>query len=141
MPDFPGGSVDRNLPDNEGDMGSIPGPGRSHMPQSNEPHATTTEPVCLKPVLHNERSRCNEKPVRWNRVAPTHPNQRKPVHCREGPAQPKINKYYKQEGSFKKRSSSCVPWSNVLTSLSLSFLIYKIKLIIVIATSCGCWKD
>ena len=33
--DFPGGAVVKNLPANEGDMGSIPGPGRSHMPQSN----------------------------------------------------------------------------------------------------------
>ena len=33
--DFPGGSVDKNLPVNPGDMGSIPGPGRFHMPQSN----------------------------------------------------------------------------------------------------------
>ena len=30
--DFPGGAVDRNPPANAGDMGSIPGPGRSHMP-------------------------------------------------------------------------------------------------------------
>ena len=33
--DFPGGSVVRNLPANAGDMGSIAGPGRSHMPRSN----------------------------------------------------------------------------------------------------------
>ena len=33
--DFPGATVDKNLPANAGDMGSIPGPGRSHMPQSN----------------------------------------------------------------------------------------------------------
>ena len=33
--DFPGGTVVKNLPANAGDMGSIPGPGRSHMPQSN----------------------------------------------------------------------------------------------------------
>ena len=31
---FPGGSVVKNLPANAGDMGLIPGPGRSHMPQS-----------------------------------------------------------------------------------------------------------
>ena len=30
---FPGGA--KNLPANAGDMGSSPGPGRSHMPQSN----------------------------------------------------------------------------------------------------------
>ena len=32
---FPGGSVVKNPPANAGDMGSIPGPGRSHMPSSN----------------------------------------------------------------------------------------------------------
>ena len=34
-PDFPGGAVVKNLPANAGDAGSIPGPGRSHMPWSN----------------------------------------------------------------------------------------------------------
>ena len=32
---FPGGAVDKNLPATAGDMGLIPGPGRSHMPWSN----------------------------------------------------------------------------------------------------------
>ena len=32
--DFPGGAGDRNLRSNAGDLGSIPGPGGSHMPQS-----------------------------------------------------------------------------------------------------------
>ena len=32
---FPGGSVVKNLPANAGDMGSILGQRRSHMPQSN----------------------------------------------------------------------------------------------------------
>ena len=31
--DFPGGPVVKNLSSNAGDMGSIPGLGRSHMPQ------------------------------------------------------------------------------------------------------------
>ena len=35
--DFPGGAVVKNPPANAGDTGSIPGPGRSHMPQSNQP--------------------------------------------------------------------------------------------------------
>ena len=35
MGDFPGGTVVKNLPANAGDMGSSPGPGRSHMPWSN----------------------------------------------------------------------------------------------------------
>ena len=33
--DFPGGKVERNLPANERDMGSIPDLGRFHMAQSN----------------------------------------------------------------------------------------------------------
>ena len=33
--DFPGGTVVKNPPDNAGDAGSSPGPGRSHMPQNN----------------------------------------------------------------------------------------------------------
>ena len=33
--DFPGGAVVKNLPANAGDMGSLPGPGRSHMQWSN----------------------------------------------------------------------------------------------------------
>ena len=32
---FPGGAVVENLPANEGDTGSSPGLGRSHMPRSN----------------------------------------------------------------------------------------------------------
>ena len=33
--DSPGGTVVKNPPANAGDMGSFPGPGRSHMLQSN----------------------------------------------------------------------------------------------------------
>ena len=33
--DFPGGAVVKNPPANAADTGSIPGPGRSHMPRSN----------------------------------------------------------------------------------------------------------
>ena len=33
--DFPGGAVVKNPPANAGDMGSLPGPGRSHMLRSN----------------------------------------------------------------------------------------------------------
>ena len=74
--DFPGGSVVKNPPANAGDMGSSPGPGRSHMPWSNETRAPQLlslrsrarkpqllKPACLEPVLLNKRSHCNEKPV------------------------------------------------------------------------------
>ena len=33
--DFPGGRVDKNPPANAGDVGSIPRPGRFHVPQGN----------------------------------------------------------------------------------------------------------
>ena len=33
--DFPGGTVDKNPPDNAGDTGWIPGPGKFLMPRSN----------------------------------------------------------------------------------------------------------
>ena len=43
--DFPHGTVDKNPPANAGDMGSIPGLRRFHLPQSNETlWATATEP-------------------------------------------------------------------------------------------------
>ena len=54
----------KNPSTNAGDMGSSPGLGRSHMPRSL--CATTTEPACLEPVLHNKRSHGNEKPTHHN---------------------------------------------------------------------------
>ena len=33
--DFPGGAAVKNPPSNAGDVGSIPGPGGSHVPQGN----------------------------------------------------------------------------------------------------------
>ena len=70
MVNFSGGTVDKNLSPNAGDMGSIPGLGRSHMPLSNlacvpqllSLSAATTEAYALraftlqreKPVHRNE---------------------------------------------------------------------------------------
>ena len=69
----------KSPPANAGDMGSSPGPGRSHMPPSNKAHvpqllilhSTAHEPQLLKPtrlepVLHNKRSHHNKKPVHRN---------------------------------------------------------------------------
>ena len=36
MQGFPGGTVVKNPPANAGDMGSSPGPGRSHMPAAEQ---------------------------------------------------------------------------------------------------------
>ena len=46
-PDFPGCTVDRNPLSNAGGMGSIPSPGRFHMPRSNLAHV----PQLLSPQL------------------------------------------------------------------------------------------
>ena len=49
---FPGGSVVKNPPANAGDTGSIPDPGRSHVPWSNEAQASqlqSNEPVLYSP--------------------------------------------------------------------------------------------
>ena len=45
--DFSGGAVVKKPPFNAGDMGSSPGPGRSHMPVAEQlsPCTTTTEAV------------------------------------------------------------------------------------------------
>ena len=71
---FPGGLVVRNPPANSGDAGSIPGPGRSHMPLCSEAHEPQPwslcsrarepqllKPACLQPVPRNERGDCNGK--------------------------------------------------------------------------------
>ena len=71
---FRGGAVVKNPPANAGDMGSSPGPGRSHMlwsnyaraPQLLSLRATLMKPVHLEPVLHNKRSHHNEKPTQHN---------------------------------------------------------------------------
>ena len=64
-PGLPGGAVDKNSPANVGDTGSIPGPGRFHMLQSNEAHSPqllslssracglpTIEPIAATPEAH-----------------------------------------------------------------------------------------
>ena len=77
--DFPGGAVVKNPPANEGDTGSSPGPGRSHMPRSNKARASQLlslrsrarepqllKPTCLEPALCNNRSHHNETPAYHN---------------------------------------------------------------------------
>ena len=69
----------KNPPANAGDMGSSPGPGRSHMPQSNytsEPRLLSLrsrarepqllKPARLEPVLCNKGIHRNEKPMYHN---------------------------------------------------------------------------
>ena len=57
--DFLGGPV--VIPANVGDMGSVPGPGRSHMPRGNKAHVPQQLSLALELALQNKRSPCNEK--------------------------------------------------------------------------------
>ena len=64
----------KNPPANAGDTGSSPGPGRSHMPRSNQarlpqllsPHATTAEAHAPRAHAPQQRSHRNEKPAHRN---------------------------------------------------------------------------
>ena len=59
--DFPSDTVDRNPPASAGDMNSIPGPGRSHMPQSNWAWMRQLlKYVCLGACAPQQ-----EKPLQW----------------------------------------------------------------------------
>ena len=64
---FPGGSVVKDLSANTGDIGLIPGRGRfPHAPERLSQCVGTAEPVCLEPVLYNEKpplSTTREKPA------------------------------------------------------------------------------
>jgi len=54
----------KNPPANAGDTGSMPGPGKFYMPQSNQAHMPQLPmPASLEPVLHSKRSHFNEKPA------------------------------------------------------------------------------
>ena len=90
--DFPGGTVDRNLPANAGDTGSTPGPGGSHMLWNH----WAPEPQLLKPtrsrvhVMQQEMSLQKESCAPQWRVVPILHNEREPAHSNEDPAWPKI---------------------------------------------------
>ena len=78
--DFPGGTVDKNLPAYAGDTGLIPGLGRSHMLQipAADPYGTGFSywAYALEPESRNcwapEPRTCapQEKPLQWEASAP-----------------------------------------------------------------------
>ena len=64
--DFPGGTVVKNPPANAGDMGLIPGPGRSHMPWSikaRAPQLLSLHSRAHKPQLLSPRATTTEAHV------------------------------------------------------------------------------
>ena len=64
--DFPAGPVGEESAASAGDMGSIPGPGRSHLLQSNKACVSHSFRVrALKPVPH-KKGPGNGEPTRGN---------------------------------------------------------------------------
>ena len=54
---FPRGPVVKNLSANSGHTGSIPGPGRLHMPRGSKAHMPQLlKSAHVEPVFHNRRS-------------------------------------------------------------------------------------
>ena len=108
---LPCGLVVKNLPANAGDTGSIPGPGRLHMLQSNSARAPLLS-LCSRPWSCNycthvlqllkptyPRAMLSDKrPPQWGALAPqlessSHlPQIEKSPHGDKDPVQPKINK-------------------------------------------------
>ena len=105
---FPGGAVVTNPPANAGDMGSSPGPGRSHMPWSNKArvpqllslHSRAREPHLLSPRAQSPCSTTKEaittRSLRTAVKSSPHSRQLKPTHSNKDPMQPKINKLNKE---------------------------------------------
>ena len=66
--DFPGGVVNKNLPANAGDMGSVPGLGRFHMlwkpTELLNPHSRACEPQLLS-LVPRACCRQQKKPLQW----------------------------------------------------------------------------
>ena len=61
----------KHLPANAGDMGSIPGPGRSHMPSSNQACVpAAAQSVHVEPVLHTREAPTMRSRSVAGRVAP-----------------------------------------------------------------------
>ena len=93
--DFPGGLVLKNPPANAGDTVSISAMGRFHKPQG----MCATQLAChscwaltLEPVLHNKRSRHNEKSAHRNRVDNCWPQLEKALEQQGRPSKAKRKK-------------------------------------------------
>ena len=104
---IPGGSVIKSPFANSGDMGLIPDPGRSPMPQSSCGCASQLLNLCsralglqpLKPVHLRARAARRKKPPQRGLELPPLAEPEKSPHSKEDPAQPEINKSLKKKAS------------------------------------------
>ena len=93
----------RNLPANAGDTGSLPDPGRPHMPCVPVHlicRACALEPGshnywsgnALEPLLHSKRNHCGEGPSHCWEEWPPLSTPRESLRSNEDPVLPKINR-------------------------------------------------
>ena len=130
--DFPRDPVVKKPPTNAGDMGSIPGLGRSHKVQRSDPIIKTAEPTLqspraatTEPACCNDRSPCTQSlcfatreattrgsPCTTGEAYPFLHNWRKPSSSNEDPVQPrhKSNIFF-----FKKEMSLQLSWHTAKT--------------------------
>ena len=91
---FPGIPGVKNLPANEEDTGLIPGPGRFHIPYSNQ----ACEPPLLKPTHPRAGAPQQKKTPQWEAHTPQLESRawflqlEKSPHRNKDPAQPQIKK-------------------------------------------------
>ena len=116
---FPGGSVVKNLPDNAGSTGSIPDPGRSHMPWTY--WACTSQlpkPACLRACAPQE------KPPQWAAWIPQLANSPQLSTTREkpakDPAQPKTKKKNKKTKKHSDTTSHPLYWKKKAINTNVS---------------------
>ena len=121
--DFPGGTVEKNLPANARDIGSIPGLERCHMSRSNKAWCATTSELALQspqtatteahvPRPCNKRSHHNEKPVRHNKEQPHLPQLEKACVQQPRPCVTNNkNKLFKKQRQVEKKIDiQGLPW-------------------------------
>ena len=88
--DLSGGTEDRNLPANMGDMDLIPGPGRFHMPRSNE--------VCGPRLLHPCSRTCERQLLNPRATATgTHMRSREPLISETRESRGKVTKIQRSQ--------------------------------------------
>ena len=108
---FLGGSVAKNLPVKAGDAGSIPDPGRFHMPRETKPctnkfwaWAAATEGWVPRAWALRQETTAMRAPAPQLKISPCYPQLEERPHSHGDPTQTKINK--QNLGKKKKKTAT-----------------------------------
>ena len=88
---FPGGTVVESLPASAGDMGSSPGLGRSHMPQSDWAREPQLLSLCVWSLCSATREAAIVRGPRTTMKSGPRSPQLEKALAQKNPTQPKIN--------------------------------------------------